>query len=139
MSDVKCVKIRMEYSDGTVRESRSAEDAHAILEHYYGLEALSYAHGGRYTGPVLQLVPPPSLDEDDGPGTPSYRLDWLGSELKKRGEVFTASSSTENTPESKALALIDSLRAIHQTFLLLRSNPTSGRRKIPAPRISVSD
>ena len=55
MSDIKAIKIHIEYDDGSVREAEGA-DATAIMEHWNGLEQFAFIHNMTYSGPILKEV-----------------------------------------------------------------------------------
>jgi len=54
--ELKAVRITVEYDDGSIREAVGG-DATAIMEHWVGCEMMSYIHGQKYKGPVLQPKP----------------------------------------------------------------------------------
>lgn len=64
MDEKKCVAIRLEFDDGSVRESASAEDASAIFLHWVSGETMNWIHGERYNGPMLVETRLPSTSAD---------------------------------------------------------------------------
>ena len=51
----KVIKIRVEYSDGSVREAVDSAAA-KIMDHWNGLEQFAFIHNRTYSGPVLEEV-----------------------------------------------------------------------------------
>lgn len=49
----KCTYIRLEFDDGTVKESRTPEDAQDIHAYWENCSALAQIHGMKYQGPFL--------------------------------------------------------------------------------------
>lgn len=54
----KIKKIRIEYDDGSVKESRG-DEAEVIMKWWNSCENLAYIHGSQFQGKPLQLVKKP--------------------------------------------------------------------------------
>jgi hypothetical protein len=55
MSEKRCVKIRIEFADGEMREA-TGKDAEAILDWWNNSVVMNQIHGARYNGPELKIV-----------------------------------------------------------------------------------
>lgn len=53
----KVVKIRIEYDDGTIKES-SGKDAETIMNWWNSCETMAFIHGHEFDGTPLQIVRP---------------------------------------------------------------------------------
>lgn len=53
MSEKKCVRIEIEYDDGTV-EYQQGDAANQIMKWYHSCEVMNWIHGAHYDGPKFE-------------------------------------------------------------------------------------